>query len=115
MFELVFMLRRCRKRAAEWMSRAESAVTAEERYRHLMVAEHYSALADNAERSMKAAWLERFPGMQSAQANASHAIRHVSGKHLAANPSQQPNNCGKHQRNKRDYRMARTGAVCVAP
>jgi hypothetical protein len=66
MFELVFMLRRCRKRAAEWKNRAETAVTAEERYRHLMVAEHYSALAERAERSMKAAWDERFPRMLSA-------------------------------------------------
>jgi hypothetical protein len=66
MFELVFMLRRCRKRAAEWKDRAETAVTAEEQCRHLMIAEHYGALADNAERSMKAAWLERFPRMLSA-------------------------------------------------
>jgi len=66
MFELVFMLRRCRKRAAEWKNHAETAVTPEERCRHLMVAEHYSALADSAERSMKAAWDERFPRMLSA-------------------------------------------------
>lgn len=66
MFELVFMFCRCRKCADEWKNRAETAVTVEERSRHLMVAEHYSALAANAERSMRAAWDERFPRMRTA-------------------------------------------------
>jgi hypothetical protein len=61
MFELVLMARRCRKRATEWKSRADTAITAEERFRHVVVAEHYSALAESAERSLNAAWDERFP------------------------------------------------------
>jgi hypothetical protein len=66
MLDYVFTTRRCWKRAAEWKSRAETAITAEERRRHLMVAGHYSALAHSAERSMKAALEERFPGMMTA-------------------------------------------------
>jgi hypothetical protein len=66
MLERVFTARRCWKRAAEWKSRAETAVVAEERRRHLMVADHYTALAQSAERSMKAALKERFPRMMTA-------------------------------------------------
>jgi hypothetical protein len=66
MFERVYMARRCRKRAAEWNNRAETALTAEERCRQLMVAEHYRALAESAERSLNAAWEERFPRMLTA-------------------------------------------------
>jgi hypothetical protein len=66
MFECVYMARRCRKRAAEWNNHAETALTAEERCRHLMVAEHYRALAESAERSLNAAWEERFPRMLTA-------------------------------------------------
>jgi hypothetical protein len=47
--ERVLMARRCRKRAAEWMKLAETAIMAEERNGHLIVAEHYSALAEAAE------------------------------------------------------------------
>jgi hypothetical protein len=49
----VLMARRCRKRAAEWLCLAETAHTAAERSRHLIGAEHYSTLADAAERSVK--------------------------------------------------------------
>ena len=63
MLEYVFTARRCSKRAAEWKSLAETAITAEERRRHLTVADHYSALAHSAEQSMKAALEERFPSM----------------------------------------------------
>jgi hypothetical protein len=66
MLECVFMARRCWKRAAEWKNCAETAVTAEERRRHLMLADHYCALAQSAERSMKAALEERFPHMLTA-------------------------------------------------
>jgi hypothetical protein len=66
MFECVITTRRCWKRAAEWKSRAETAITTEERRRHLMVADHYCALARSAERSMKAALEERFPRMMTA-------------------------------------------------
>jgi hypothetical protein len=66
MFECVLTARRCWKRAAEWKSRAETAITAEERRRHRMVADHYSALAQSAERSVKAALEERFPRMMTA-------------------------------------------------
>jgi hypothetical protein len=66
MFECVFTTRRCWKRAAEWKSRAEAAITAEERRRHLTVADHYTALAQSAERSMKGALEERFPRMMTA-------------------------------------------------
>jgi len=66
MLKCVFTARRCWKRAAEWESRAETAITAEERRRHLMVADHYSALAHSAERSMKVALEERFPRMMTA-------------------------------------------------
>ena len=66
MLECVFTARRCWKRAAEWKSRAETAITTEERRRHLMVADHYCALARGAERSMKAALEERFPRMMTA-------------------------------------------------
>jgi hypothetical protein len=66
MLECVFTARRCWNRAAEWKSRAATAITAEERRRHLMVADHYSALARSAERSMKAALEERFPRMMTA-------------------------------------------------
>jgi hypothetical protein len=66
MFECVFTARRCLKRAAEWKNCAETAITAEERRRHLIVADHYSALAHSAERSMKAALEERFPRMMTA-------------------------------------------------
>ena len=66
MLECVFTARRCWKRAAECKNRAETAITAEERRRHLMVAEHFSALAQSAERSMKAALEKRFPRMLTA-------------------------------------------------
>jgi hypothetical protein len=66
MLECVFMARRCWKRAAEWKNRAETAITAEEQRRHLIVADHYSALAQSAEGSMKAALVERFPRMLTA-------------------------------------------------
>jgi hypothetical protein len=66
MFERVLMVRRCRKRAAEWNNRAEAAITAEERCGHLMVADHYRALAESAERSLHAAWERRFPRMLTA-------------------------------------------------
>jgi hypothetical protein len=49
MLECVFMAQRCWKRAAEWKNRAETAITAEEQRRHLIVADHYSALAQSAE------------------------------------------------------------------
>ena len=65
-FERVLMVRRCRKRAAEWKSLAETAMTAEVRSGHLIVAEHYSALAEAAERSVKATLEERFPRMRTA-------------------------------------------------
>jgi hypothetical protein len=65
-FERVLMARRCRKRAAEWKNLAETAMTAEERSGHLIVAEHYSALADAAERSVKDTLEERFPHMRTA-------------------------------------------------
>jgi hypothetical protein len=41
-------------------------MTAEERSGHLIVAEHYSALADAAERSVKDTLEERFPHMRTA-------------------------------------------------
>jgi len=66
MLECVFTARRCWKRAAECKNRAESALTAEERRRHLMVADHYTELAQSAERSMQAALEERFPRMLTA-------------------------------------------------
>ncbi len=66
MLECVFTARRGSKRAAEWKSRAEIAFTAQERRRHLMVADHHSALAQSAERSMKTALEERFPRMMTA-------------------------------------------------
>ena len=59
-FERVLMAKRCRKRAAEWINLAETAVMAEERRGHLIVAEHYSALAEATERSIKAALEENF-------------------------------------------------------
>jgi hypothetical protein len=66
MLECVFTARRCWKRAAEWRDHAETAITADERRRHLRVADHYSALARSAERSMKAVLEERFPRMLTA-------------------------------------------------
>ena len=66
MFDRVLMARRCRKRAAEYKSLAETAMTAEERGGHLIVAEHYNALAEAAERSVKATLEERFPRMRTA-------------------------------------------------
>jgi hypothetical protein len=66
MLECVFMARRCWKRAAEWRNRAETAITAAEQRRYFIVADHYSALAQSAERSMKAALVERFPRMLTA-------------------------------------------------
>jgi hypothetical protein len=66
MLECVLMARRCRKRAAEWKNLAETATTTEERNGHLIVAEHYSALAEAAERSVKATLEERFPRMRTA-------------------------------------------------
>jgi hypothetical protein len=66
MLECVLMARRCRKRAVEWKNLAETATTAEERSGHLIVAEHYSALAEAAERSVKATLEERFPRMRTA-------------------------------------------------
>jgi hypothetical protein len=66
MLDCVFMAWRCWKRAAEWKNRAETAIKAEERRHHLMIADHYSALAQSAERSMKAALEERFPRMLTA-------------------------------------------------
>jgi hypothetical protein len=66
MLERVLMARRCRKRAAEWKKLAETAMTAEERSGHLVVAEHYSALAEAAERSVKVTLEERFPRMRTA-------------------------------------------------
>ena len=60
-FERVLMARRCRKRAAEYKNFADTAMTAEERSGHLIVAEHYSALAEATERSIKAALEEHFP------------------------------------------------------
>jgi hypothetical protein len=66
MFERVYMARLCRKRAAEWNSSADTARTTEERCRHLIVAEHYRVLAESAERSLNAAWAERFPRMLTA-------------------------------------------------
>jgi hypothetical protein len=66
MLECVFTARRCWKRAAEWESRSATAVTAKERRRHLTVADHYRALAQSTERSMKAALEERFPRMMTA-------------------------------------------------
>jgi hypothetical protein len=65
-FERVLMAKRCRKRAAESNNLAETAVTAEERSGHLIVAEHYSTLAEATERSIKAALEERFPRMRTA-------------------------------------------------
>jgi hypothetical protein len=66
MFERVLMAQRCRKRAAEWIDRAEAAITADERCRALVVADHYRALAESAERSLHAAWERRFPRMLTA-------------------------------------------------
>lgn len=66
MFERVLMARRCRKRAAEWKCSAATAITAEERSRHLVVAEHYSTLAEAAERSVKATLEDRFPRLRTA-------------------------------------------------
>jgi hypothetical protein len=60
-FERVLMARRCRKRAAECKNLAETALTAEERSGHLIVAEHYSAVAEAAERSVKATLEAHFP------------------------------------------------------
>jgi hypothetical protein len=68
-FERVLMARRCRKRAAECKNLAESATTAAERSGHLIVAEHYSALAETAERAVKAALEERFPHPKPASAS----------------------------------------------
>ena len=66
MLERVLMARRCRKREAEWRNLAETAMTPEERHGHLIVAAHYSALAEAAERSVKATLEERFPRMRTA-------------------------------------------------
>jgi hypothetical protein len=66
MLEGVIMALRCRKCAAEYKNLAETAVTAEERSGHLVVAEHYSALAEAAERSVKATLETRFPRMRTA-------------------------------------------------
>jgi len=60
------MARRCRKRAAECKNLAETPKTADERSGHLVVAEHYSALAEAAKRSVKATLEERFPRMRTA-------------------------------------------------
>jgi hypothetical protein len=72
MLERVLMARRCRRRAAECMSLAETA-TPEERNGHLIVAEHYRALADAEERSVKTTLEERFPRMRTACQLLSHA------------------------------------------
>jgi hypothetical protein len=48
MFERVLMAQRCRKRAAEWNNRAEAAITTDDRCRHLVVADHYRALAERS-------------------------------------------------------------------
>ena len=61
MLECVLTARHCWKRAEECKNCAETALTAEGRRRHLMVADHYATLAQSAERSIKAALEERFP------------------------------------------------------
>lgn len=61
MFERVLLARRCRKRAAEWKKLAETADTNQESVNHLSIAEHYSVLAEAAERSVKAELEMRFP------------------------------------------------------
>jgi hypothetical protein len=66
MLERVLMARDCRKRAAEWKERAETAMTAEEKRRDLIVAEHYSVLAEAAERSTRVTLEQRFPRMRTA-------------------------------------------------
>jgi hypothetical protein len=60
-FERVLMARRCRKRATECWNLAKTAATAAERSGHLVVAKHYSALAETAERAVKGVLEERFP------------------------------------------------------
>jgi hypothetical protein len=65
-FERVLMARRCRKRAAERKNLAETALTAAERSGHLIIAEHYNAVAETAERAVKATLEERFPHMRTA-------------------------------------------------
>ena len=69
MLERVLLARRCRKRAAEWKNLAETAMTAAERSGHLIVAEHYNAVAETAERAVKATLEERFPHPRPASAS----------------------------------------------
>jgi hypothetical protein len=61
-------VRPTRDRTGHWalQQKLSEVCAARERNRHLMVAEHYRAVADSTERSMKAAWAERFPRMVSA-------------------------------------------------
>jgi hypothetical protein len=70
MLERVLMARSCRKRAAEWKKLAETAVTNQESVNHLSIAEHYSALAEAAERSVKAELEKRFPPVKPVSSSA---------------------------------------------